>query len=65
MAFFDYIWKEYIDTERSKLACIVFYQGGSIDHFTYVTVTVDQSSAKYEYNVSCTTLMSLAYFRMQ
>ena len=43
---------------------MIFYQGGKIDHGTHVPVPVDQSSAKSEYNVACTTGMALAYLRM-
>ena len=45
MDFFDSSWQDCLDTGRSTGAYIIFYQGGTIDHDTRVTVTVDQSSA--------------------
>ena len=38
------------------------YQGGPIDHSTYVPGPVAQSSAEIGYNVSCTAGISLAHF---
>ena len=49
----------FLDTDRSTGACIVFYQGGPIDHFTYVPDPVAQSTAEIEYNVSWTSGMAL------
>ena len=51
-------------TGRSTWGYIIFDQGGTIDHGTYVSVTVSQSSAKIEYNSACTKGMALAHFRM-
>ena len=45
MVFSDYICKGYPDTGRSTGAYIVFYQGGTIDHFTHVPGPVAQYSA--------------------
>ena len=42
MSFYDYIWKYFPDTDRSKGAYMIFYQGGKIDHGTHVTGPVDQ-----------------------
>ena len=42
----------------------MFYQGGPIDHWTHVKGTVAQYSAESEYNVTCTSGMSLSHFRM-
>ena len=42
----------------------MFYHGGTIDHCTHVPVPVDQYSAESEYNASCTSVISLANFRM-
>ena len=42
----------------------MFYQVGSIDHCTHVPGPVAQPSAKKEYNTVCTSVMSLAHFRM-
>ena len=38
-------WKDWPDTDRSKGEYIILYQGGPIDHATYITGPVDQSSA--------------------
>ena len=40
------------------------YLGGTIDHGTYVTGPVSQSSAESEYNAECTAGMNLANFSM-
>ena len=64
MDFSDYIWKYCPDTGRSTGAYIIFYQGGTIDHGTYVPVPVAKSSAESEYNAACTAGMALAHFRM-
>ena len=64
MDFFDYSWQDYPDTGRSTGSCIIFYQGGQIDHDTHVTGPVAQSSAESEYNSACTTGMVLSHFRM-
>ena len=45
MVFYDSSWQDCPDTGRSKLAFMIFYQGGPIDHGTYVPVPVSQSSA--------------------
>ena len=42
----------------------MFYQGGPIDHCTYVPGPVDKYSTKIEYNASCTAVMALAHFRV-
>ena len=39
-------WQDCPDTGRSKGAYIIFYQGGPIDHGTYVPGPVAQSSAE-------------------
>ena len=64
MDFSDSIWKDFPETGRSTGACIIFYQGGSIDHGTHVPGSVAQSSEDSEYNIECTTGMDLAHFRM-
>ena len=38
----DYSWKYFSDTFRSTGSYIIFYQGGTIDHGTYVPVPVSQ-----------------------
>ena len=46
MSFSDFSWQYCPDTGRSKRSCIIFYQGGLIDHVTYFTGPVSQSSAE-------------------
>ena len=36
MAFYDSSWKDCLDTGRSKVEYIIFYQDGPIDHGTHV-----------------------------
>ena len=48
MDFSDSSWRNFPDTERSKGAYIIFYQGGPIDHGTHVPGPVSQSSAESE-----------------
>ena len=64
MAFSDYSWQDCTDTGRSTGAYIIFYQGGPIDHGTYVPGPVAQYSTESEYNLACTAGMALAHFRM-
>ena len=64
MAFFDSSWQDFPDTERSKGAYIIYYQGGPINHGTHVPGPGAQSSAEIEYNAACTAGMALAHFRM-
>ena len=45
MAFSDSSWHDFLYTGRSTGEYILFYQGGPIDHGTYVPVPVAQSSA--------------------
>ena len=54
MYFSGYCWQECPDTGRSIAACIIFYQGGPIDHGTHFQGPVSKSNAKSEYNASCT-----------
>ena len=44
MGFSDSSWKYFQETDRSKRAYIIFYQGVKIDHRTHVPVPVAQSS---------------------
>ena len=62
MDFYGSIWKDCPDTVRSTGAYIIFYQGGPIDHGTYLPGPVSKSSAESEYNAVCTVLMALAHF---
>ena len=64
MSFYDSSWQDYPYTGRSTGAYIIFYQGGPIDHVTYVLGSVSKSSVESEYNVACTSVMALAHFRM-
>ena len=64
MDFSDSSWQDFPDTGRSIGAYIILYQGGQIDHGTYVTGPVSQSSSESEYNAACTAVMALAHFRM-
>ena len=57
-------WQYFPDTGRSTVAYIIFYQGGPIDHGTYVPGPVAQPGAESEYNAACTAGMALAHFRM-
>ena len=54
MVYHDSICKYCPDTGRRTGACIIFYQGMSIDHVTHVPGPVDQSNTESEYNASCT-----------
>ena len=64
MAFFDFSWQDFPYTGRSKLAYIIFYKSGKIDHGTHVPGPVAQSSAESEYNAEYTLGMALAHSRM-
>ena len=50
MDFSDSSWQDCSDTVRSTEAYIIFYQGGTIDHGTYVPGPVAPYSAESEYN---------------
>ena len=50
MVFCNSRWQDCPDTDRSVVAYIVFYQGGTTDHFTHVPGSVSQYSAESEYN---------------
>ena len=64
MSLSDSSWQDCPDTGIITGAYIIFYQGGPIDHVTYVPVPVAQSSAESEYNAAFTAGMALAHFRM-
>ena len=64
MVFSDSRWKYWPDTGRSTGAYIVFYQGGSIDHFTHVPGAVFQYSAESEYYSEWLAGIALSNFRM-
>ena len=52
MAFYDSSWQDFTDYGRSTGVYMIFYQGGPIDHGTYVPGTISQSSAESEYNAA-------------
>ena len=64
MALSDPSWKYFPDTGRSTGAYIIFYQGGTMDHGTYVPGEFDQLSGEGEYNAECTAGIALAHFRV-
>ena len=47
---------------EAQVYILCFYQGGPIDNWTHVPVTVSQYSAKSEYNSAYTAGMTLAHF---
>ena len=65
MAFSDSGCQDCQYTGRSTSSYIVFYKGGSIDHFTYVPGPFYQSSVESYYNSSWTAGRDIAYFRTQ
>ena len=58
MDFSESVWQYFPDTGRSTGAYIIFYQGGPIDHGTYVPGPVSESSAESDYNAACTAVIS-------
>ena len=64
MTFQDSSWQDCPDTSRSTGAYIIFYQGGPINHGTYVPGPFSKTSTKSEYNAVCTSGMALAHFRI-
>ena len=64
MDFSDSSWKACPDTGRTKVAYIVFYQGGPIDHITHIPVPVAKSGTYSEYSEACTARMALSYLRI-
>ena len=64
MVFSDSSCQDCPDTGISTVAYIIFYQGGSIDHCTYVPVPLSQSGAESEYNAACTAGITLTHLRM-
>ena len=64
MVFYDSIWQDCTCNVRITEACIVFYQGGSIDNCIHVTDPVYQSSAESDYSSVWTSVMHLPHFRM-
>ena len=64
MDFSDSSWQDCPNTGRSTRSYIIFYNGGTIDHGTYVPVPVSQPSSESDYNAACTVVMALARFRM-
>ena len=64
MVLFVSKWYEYLYISISTGACIIFYQGGTIDNCTHVSDPVAHYIAESEYNAACTAEMDLAHFRM-
>ena len=64
VVFSDFSLKDCLDTGRSPVAYIVFYQGEPIDHCTNVPVLVAQYSDESEYRSACNSGMDLAHFNM-
>ena len=64
MDFSDSSWQYFPYIGISTKACIIFYQGVTIDQVTHVTGPVAQSNVESEYNAACTVGMALAHFRM-
>ena len=64
MVLYDSSWQDCPNTGRITGAYIVFYQGVSIDHYTYVPGTVAQSSAEIQYNSAWTAVMDLLHIRI-
>ena len=56
--------QDFPGTGRSTGAYIMFYQGGTIDHWTHATGIVAQYISESEYNAAFTEGMSLAHFRI-
>ena len=64
MDFSDSICQDFTYNGIITGACIIFYQGGPIDHITHIPGPVAQSSAEIEYNEECIAGMALLHFRM-
>ena len=64
MALYDSSWKYCTETGIVTGEYIIFYQGRTIEHATYVTVPFSQSSVESEYNAARTSGMALEHFRM-
>ena len=64
MDFSDSSWQDFLDTGRSIVSYIIFYQGGPVDHGTNVPGPVVQSMAESDYNAACTEGMVLAHLRV-
>ncbi|MGH7954596.1 MAG: reverse transcriptase domain-containing protein, partial [Gloeomargaritales cyanobacterium] len=63
-AFSDSSWQDCPDTARSTGSYLIFYQGGVIDHSTFVPDPVAMSSGEAEYSAACVTCMATAHLRM-
>ncbi|MGH7973945.1 MAG: reverse transcriptase domain-containing protein [bacterium] len=63
-SFSDSSWQDCPDTGRSTGSNVIFYQGGVVDHSSFVPGPVAMSSGEAEYNAACVTCMATAHFRM-
>ena len=64
MSFSHYSWQDCPGTGIITRSYIIFYQVGTIDHYTHIPGPVSQSSEGSEYNVACTAGLALEHFKM-
>ena len=62
--FCDSSWQDCPDTGRSTGCYHIYFQGGIVDHGTFVPSPVAQSSAEAEYNTAAVATMSTSHVRM-
>ena len=63
-AFYDSSRQDCLDTGKSTVAYVLFYQGGKIDHGKHVPGPDVKTITESEYNAAFTTRMALAHFRI-
>ncbi|MGH7954439.1 MAG: reverse transcriptase domain-containing protein [Gloeomargaritales cyanobacterium] len=63
-SFSDSSWQDCPDTGRSTGSYLVFYQGGVVDHSSFIPEPVAMSSGEAEYNAACVTCMATSHIRM-
>ncbi|MGH3054708.1 MAG: reverse transcriptase domain-containing protein, partial [Gaiellaceae bacterium] len=63
-SFSDSSWQDCPTSGRSTGSYLIFYQGGVVDHSSFVPTPVAMSSGEAEYNAACTTCMATAHIRM-
>ncbi|MGH7954479.1 MAG: hypothetical protein ACREOZ_00810, partial [Gloeomargaritales cyanobacterium] len=61
-SFSDSSWQDCPDSGRSTGSYIIFYQGGVVDHSSFVPDPVALSSGEAEYNAACVTCMATRIF---
>jgi len=64
VTFSDASWQDCLDTGRSTCGRISFFQGGAVDHSTYVPVPVAMSSGESEYLGAAGAAIGAAHLRM-